>query len=993
MTDQKHRAARGKKRRFSSESPERPRDLRNNVVQSLQFDGCNARARDVSMEYHGTCEWLLKSDIWKRWYQPSARQASPENRLLCMRGKPGVGKSTLMKFALEHVQKIAEGRNHIVVFHFFNARGSKLEKSVPGLYRSLLCQLLKRLSIADVESLPMPANIGTESQWTINELANLLRAVILQLHQRNSAVVCFVDALDECEGDVNGMLTVFQNLMALTPRLRVCYACRHYPDLPIDENRINSFALEEQNGHHDDLRTYVDSHFTIDLLRNPQVRSDVLDKVNGIFLYCVLVVTLVSDECRAGRINTRQDVQRLLNELPDDLQALFQDILTRQSLSTRGRQEMMLCLQWVLFFLRDEDHGIRLTPVFLWWAVQRGMQERALSREGLQLLSVDVAKRYILNISRGLLEVTASGQVQVIHESVREFFCQDSGLLALTTQAQPHIAEARDVIALSHKRLQEICWDAVFSDSGTQDWLNTGSEKHFKVYAVYSLLRHAEAAEEQQSQHVSQVVILQELREDARRALLCQRYNLTRTTFRWTRGSSRPLSMPEQSNLQTILCWQGLPELLSGLYCLEKEIGKGARFGLSSCPSQAIQYHQTFDDLLDVDWARVEWPWATPIESAIRMNNWATLIMLANIQFDWMLAGSFVSPSKREFLESLAKTIDTDIRGMAASHEEAFRQVVDVANIPTDDIFAASPVILLEEAASTSGSCLSILFLVANLAQDLGDIDQMVGDWTRMPTNSLCEAMTFLLSCGVCPFGTETWVHDKTDMLIWAISKHHDNIASCLIAVYGVQDCHDRFGRTPLHMAAQWGNDTILAQLLPLYEEEPRDRIGETPLMKAASRGHHGSFKILREWPLTRIGRRNHDGESILHHAVEGGDSEMLKSILDSNIVDASLLDSEGCTFLHRAAKSGTEGLLTSGMLIDAGVAQTVVNIRNSGGETALDIACHFGNMMFGRALREVGAVSGLGVALPGAGGGGIWELALAADTDVVDVERELNAM
>ncbi|KAH8170005.1 phosphorylase superfamily protein [Sarocladium implicatum] len=876
-------SARGTKRRRSSESPDRYRDLRYKATESLQFDGCDARARDVSMEFHGTCEWLFQSEIWERWYQPGTHNDSPASRLLCMRGKPGAGKSTLMKVALEHVQKKAGGRNLVVVSHFFNARGSRLEKSVSGLYRSLLCQLLKRLSVADVESLSMPTNFEEEYQWRVNELANLLRATVQKLHVRQSSIVCFVDALDECEGDVNGMVEVFRNLMAATPRLRVCFACRHYPSLPIDEARINSFTLEEQSGHHQDLRIYIDSHLTTEPLRDAQIQSDVFEKVDGIFMYCTLVVSLISDEGRAGRVNTRQDVQELLDQLPNDLHALFQDILTRQSLSTRGRQETMLCLQWVLFFLRNAHDEIRLTPVFLWWAVQRGLQQQDGSRKELHLSSVDVAKRYILNISRGLLEVTYSGLVRVIHESVREFFCKDRGLLALTTPDQPHATDAHDVIALSHKQLQDICWDTVFSSHGRNArWLSSCSEKHFQVYAVGSLLRHAEAAQKQHSRHVSQASLLQSLQNNVNRTLLCQRYNSTKNSFMWTRGSSRPLSLPEHASLQSILCWQDLPELLAELYFLETPSWTAACFGLAKAPSQAIQYHQTFDDTLEVDWANVEWPWATPIEAAIRMNNWATLMMLVNIHLHRVSEGRLVSDSRHKLLRSLAKTIELGIEDSGNSQAEALWRITDTADMSLDDIFAASPVVLLERATVVLGPYLSIFFLIANLSQHYGDPDRIIADWNFMPTISLHEAIAYLLERGVCPFGALTWSLDKTDMLLWAITKHHHEVASSLILVYGVQNCVDRFGRTPLHVAAQWGNDIILAQLLPLYSEEPQDRIGETPIMKAASRGHLGSFELLRDWPLTQLGRRDHEGGSIWDHAVEGCNNEVMEWLLAS---------------------------------------------------------------------------------------------------------------
>jgi hypothetical protein len=57
-----------------------------------------------------------------------------------IKGKPGSGKSTLMKCVLEHIRR-QPGACTIASF-FFNARGEPFERSIEGCYRTLLHQLL-----------------------------------------------------------------------------------------------------------------------------------------------------------------------------------------------------------------------------------------------------------------------------------------------------------------------------------------------------------------------------------------------------------------------------------------------------------------------------------------------------------------------------------------------------------------------------------------------------------------------------------------------------------------------------------------------------------------------------------------------------------------------------------------------------------------------------------------------------------------------------------
>jgi ABC-type ATPase involved in cell division len=61
--------------------------------------------------------------------------------MLWLKGKPGAGKSTLMKESLLRLKRTAEGKDIIIAF-FFNSRGSELEKPPIGFYRSILHDLM-----------------------------------------------------------------------------------------------------------------------------------------------------------------------------------------------------------------------------------------------------------------------------------------------------------------------------------------------------------------------------------------------------------------------------------------------------------------------------------------------------------------------------------------------------------------------------------------------------------------------------------------------------------------------------------------------------------------------------------------------------------------------------------------------------------------------------------------------------------------------------------
>ena len=111
------------------------------LLDSLRFDQIDARQMTIKNAHAKTCKWLLKIFEYFDWVDTSKLQE--HYGFLWIKGKPGTGKSTLMKFALANARKTMKDR--IIISFFFNARGEGLEKFTIGTYQSLLLQLLERL--------------------------------------------------------------------------------------------------------------------------------------------------------------------------------------------------------------------------------------------------------------------------------------------------------------------------------------------------------------------------------------------------------------------------------------------------------------------------------------------------------------------------------------------------------------------------------------------------------------------------------------------------------------------------------------------------------------------------------------------------------------------------------------------------------------------------------------------------------------------------------
>ncbi|KAH7020877.1 uncharacterized protein B0I36DRAFT_424837, partial [Microdochium trichocladiopsis] len=294
--------------------------LRQELLESLSFEQIDARYEDISEPHDETCAWIIESLAYRDWLDATRHFA--HHGFLWIRGKAGVGKSTIMKYLFETTQSNAE-TNDLVLAFFFHARGNDLEKSTTGMYRSLLLQLLK--AVPDLQAI-LDSHSGCD--WTANRLHRLLSKAVAKLGPRR--LTLFIDALDEC-GEEEGLAMVkrFQmqarDAFASAVTFRICFSSRPYP--VVDMRKGIQIVLEEQFGHAQDLSRYVRAELSSwpgtvrdDLIQN------IISKANSVFLWAVLVVNLLSQDWRHGRTDATR-IQERLERLPPQLSDLFREII------------------------------------------------------------------------------------------------------------------------------------------------------------------------------------------------------------------------------------------------------------------------------------------------------------------------------------------------------------------------------------------------------------------------------------------------------------------------------------------------------------------------------------------------------------------------------------------------------------------------------------------------------------------------------------------
>ncbi|KAI0539196.1 hypothetical protein GGR58DRAFT_259330 [Xylaria digitata] len=461
------------------------------LMNSLSFTSIDSRESTIKRAYGTTCNWILHHSDYLAWLNHQHYD------LFWIQGKPGVGKSTLLKFI--YIKNKSEA-----ISFFFNARGNNLERSVEGMYRSLLLQLLEKFpdlrKVLERPHLLRKASmaIGMERdidiEWTLGTLQDLFREAVARLGRRE--LISFIDALDECDqAQVQDMVDYFEQLGELSPEpnLKLCFSSRHYPTVAVKTGL--TLILEKQSGHSRDIEEYICHNLNVGQNNAQELKNALIQKAAGIFMWVVLVVGILNKEYTKGGIF---QLKKRVDEIPAELGQLFKDILKKDN---RNGDRLLLSIQWILYAKEPLD------PHAYYFAMVAGLDPRnPLSEWDPDQVSTDQMRQFVSSSSKGLAEVTNSiyPTVQFIHESVRDFLIEDGGFHELACEFWPELA--KDVRSRSHDRLKECCHTYIRARSLREEGLGYGDKvgpvwgpHHgfrfpFLEYSVTYILFHAEMA-------------------------------------------------------------------------------------------------------------------------------------------------------------------------------------------------------------------------------------------------------------------------------------------------------------------------------------------------------------------------------------------------------------------------------------------------------------------------------------------------------------------
>ncbi|KIL88250.1 hypothetical protein FAVG1_08329 [Fusarium avenaceum] len=294
------------------------------------------------------CSWL-RSNVDIFWVQ----------------GKPGSGKSTLMKFIInnDNTKSLLQSWNQDirVLSHFFWKIGNEPQNSIKGL----LCSLLYDILSNDTEAVEfvLLQFAFTEckdyyKEWSTEEAEEVLFSL---LYTSSRSACIFIDGLDEIS-DKDGfraLMLIVERLWSC-PKVKVCASSRPEAELVSRFKAMKVPSLQLEDLTRPEMAVYI--HNELDRFPG-QISASIikdfkfmlLQKAQGVFLWLVLATESLTRGIENG--DDEKVLVDRLKELPGELEALYEAMWLRLGGNNRVyRQTAAKYFNCVVY--GGWDHGI-----------------------------------------------------------------------------------------------------------------------------------------------------------------------------------------------------------------------------------------------------------------------------------------------------------------------------------------------------------------------------------------------------------------------------------------------------------------------------------------------------------------------------------------------------------------------------------------------------------------------------------------------------------
>ncbi|KND87194.1 Vegetative incompatibility protein HET-E-1 [Tolypocladium ophioglossoides CBS 100239] len=386
--------------------------LTKECLRLLAFPEMDYRLNDIDTAANDTCGWLREHAAYEQW-------SSAHRGLLWIKGKPGSGKSTLLRYILDHYKANPVIRNGAaLVSFFFHGRGTELQKTLLGFFRSVLHQILRQIPAALQDMVAafknwkdLVKNEAETKRWHEKELRGFLKGSLSKILKRRSLWL-FVDALDE-SGKENAIELVkdFESLLREVPsaggQFHICFTCRHYPIVGGD--RAFNIYLEDENA--DDISTYVRAHLSqSSYMAGSTIPIMITERANGVFMWARLVVQKALELDNDG--HSLATIKNSIESIPPELDEVYARLVEDMD----DKEVSLKLFQWICFATRP----ISLDEMRWALVVDFGSSRRTLQQyqdRAEYIPDNERMEKRLKVLSRGLAEVSRRTLIQYLYRT------------------------------------------------------------------------------------------------------------------------------------------------------------------------------------------------------------------------------------------------------------------------------------------------------------------------------------------------------------------------------------------------------------------------------------------------------------------------------------------------------------------------------------------------------------------------------------------------